>query len=85
MIEHYGIILFPSTKMAMSAERLAKKADLKVRIISTPQKLRASCGFSLKYELSQEEALLDVLRINGIEIEGYYHACQQGLKVTYDV
>jgi hypothetical protein len=42
----------------MKAEEIAKEAQLAVRIIPTPEKIHASCGFSLKYPLKEEEALM---------------------------
>lgn len=42
----YGVALVPSTRQAMEGEKLAKAAGLAVRIIPTPGKLDASCGFS---------------------------------------
>ena len=54
--ETYGIALVPSTRQAMEGEALAKAAGLAVRIIPTPGKLDASCGFSLRYELADEAA-----------------------------
>ena len=44
----YGVALVPSTRQAMEGEKLAKAAGLAVRIIPTPGKLDAACGFSLR-------------------------------------
>lgn len=48
-MQTYGVALFYSTREAMKAEEIAKEAQLAVRIIPTPEKIHASCGFSLKY------------------------------------
>ena len=68
--ETYGIALVPSTRQAMEGEALAKAAGLAVRIIPTPGKLDASCGFSLLDE-------------KGLAWAALYHACRRGLRVTY--
>lgn len=79
----YGVALVPSTKQAMEGEKLAKAAGLAVRIIPTPGKLDASCGFSLRYELADEAALTALLDEEELAWVALYHACRQGLTVTY--
>ena len=64
-------------------EALAKAAGLAVRIIPTPGKLDASCGFSLRYELADEAALTALLDEKGLAWAALYHACRRGLRVTY--
>ena len=81
--ETYGIALVPSTRQAMAGEALAKAAGLAVRIIPTPGKLDASCGFSLRYELADEAALTALLDEKGLAWAALYHACRRGLRVTY--
>ena len=48
MTERYGLILFPETREAMTAEKEGRAHGLSVRIVPTPGKLVASCGFSLR-------------------------------------
>ena len=81
--ETYGIALVPSTRQAMEGEALAKAAGLAVRIIPTPGKLDASCGFSLRYELADEAALTALLDEKWLAWAALYHACRRGLRVTY--
>lgn len=81
--EIYGVALVPSTRQAMEGEKLAQAAGLTVRIIPTPGKLDASCGFSLRYELADEAALTALLDEAGLAWVALYHACRQGLTVTY--
>lgn len=82
-MQTYGVALFYSTREAMKAEKLAKEAQLAVRIIPTPEKIHASCGFSLKYSLTDEEGLQTLLSEKEITSEGFYHAAQEGLKTEY--
>ena len=82
-MQTYGVALFYSTREAMKAEEIAKEAQLAVRIIPTPEKIHASCGFSLKYPLEEEEALTSLLFRESIASEGFYHATQEGLKTEY--
>ena len=80
----YGVALVPSTRQAMEGEKLAKAAGLAVRIIPTPGKLDASCGFSLRYELSGEEVLYHFLQDLSVRTDGWYHATRQGLSTEYE-
>lgn len=84
-MQTFGIALFYSTREAMKAEELAKEAQLAVRIIPTPEKIHASCGFSLKYPLAEEASLTLLLTEAEIVSEGFYHAAQEGLKTDYEL
>ena len=81
--ERYGVALLKNTRDAMVIEERAKKEVLAVRIIPTPSKIYASCGFSLKYELSEEVALKTLLEEEKLSCDGFYHAEKEGLSVTY--
>lgn len=83
-MEAYGIILFYSTQDAMEVEDATKERHMKIRIIPTPEKIYASCGFSLKYSLEEERALAALLHEKKIQCEGFYHAMKEGLIVTYE-
>lgn len=83
-METYGIALFYNTKDAMQAEAEAKRRQIKARIVPTPGKIYASCGFSLRYDLEEEGALTALLAQCGLACESLYHAAQDGLKVFYE-
>ena len=83
-METYGIALFYNTKDAMQAETEAKRRRIKTRIVPTPGKIYASCGFSLRYELDEEEVLTAMLAQCGLPCESLYHAVRDGLKVSYE-
>ena len=80
----YGVIVFFSTQEAMKAEMLAKGQGLKARIIPTPETLFASCGFSLKYEIEDEAALVKLFNEQQAGYDKFYHASREGLTVTYE-
>lgn len=82
-METYGVALFYSTREAMKAEKIAKEAQLAVRIIPTPETIHASCGFSLKYDLDEEAQLIALLDKAAIASEGFYQAQREGLKTAY--
>lgn len=83
MAEQYGIVLIRSTRDAMVAEDKAKAQQLNVRIIPTPGRIQATCGFSLKYELAEETQVLMLLQQMHIVYDGLYEAVQTGLTAVY--
>ncbi|WP_395754701.1 DUF3343 domain-containing protein [uncultured Megasphaera sp.] len=84
MTERYGLILFPETREAMTAEKEGKAHGLSVRIVPTPGKLVASCGFSLRYDLTGEDELYQFLQHLSVRTDGWYHASRQGLRTDYE-
>ncbi|MCH4167067.1 MAG: DUF3343 domain-containing protein [Megasphaera sp.] len=68
----------------MAAEDIAKARHMHIRIVPTPGKIYASCGFSLKYPLEEEQELTNMLLENELSWDGLYHAAQEGLAVTYE-
>ena len=82
-VQEYGIVLVPSTREAIEGERLAKKAGLSVRFFPTPGQIDASRGVSLNYELNDEAALTALFDKEAVEWAALYHACRQGLSVSY--
>lgn len=81
----YGVLVFETTHLAMLAEKQVKEQKIAARIIPTPEKIKASCGFALKYQLEDEKELLSLLTKQDIAIEGCYHAQGLGLKMNYTV
>lgn len=84
MTERYGLILFPETREAMTAEKEGRAHGLSVRIVPTPGKLVASCGFSLRYDLTGEDELYQFLQHLSVRTDGWYHARRQGLRTDYE-
>lgn len=79
-MQTYGVALFYSTREAMKAEEIAKEAQLAVRIIPTPEKIHASCGFSLKYPLAEEDMLRSLLTEAMIASEGFLSCRPRGVE-----
>lgn len=83
-MENYGIITFNSASVAMRAENYFKQITTLVRIIPTPQKLAAKCGFSLKYDLSYEKELLNLLKSNNFDYDKNYHVSKENFTFDYE-
>lgn len=67
----------------MRAETQAKAQHMQVRIIPTPGRIRANCGFSLRYELVDEQRVLMLLEQLCITCDGMYEVEQEGLQTAY--
>jgi hypothetical protein len=65
----HSVVLFYSTSGAIRAEKLAKKADLKVKLIPVPRHLSSDCGVCLRFESTQEENLRAILEASRVEFE----------------
>ena len=59
---------FDSTHDAMRAEQVGKAAGLKVRLIPTPETVRAGCGLSLRMPPETAPAVALMLEENGVKV-----------------
>ena len=65
----FSVVLFYSTSGAIRAEKLAKKAGLKVKLIPVPRHLSSDCGVCLRCESSDVENLQGILDDSRMEFE----------------
>ncbi len=66
------VVTFPSTYMALSAEKVVKTAGLEGKLIPVPRKISTSCGMALRLADRQLDQVLAVLHEAGVETEGVY-------------
>lgn len=66
------VITFPSTYMALSAEKVVESAGLEGKLIPVPRKISTSCGMALRLAEHQLDQVLALLDEAGVEIEGVY-------------
>ena len=59
MKQHYYLITFEGTHVALKAEAIFKEMDVKVKVIPLPSVIAAGCGFAIK-----------VLPMELVEVEG---------------
>jgi hypothetical protein len=64
-----SVVLFYSTSGALRAEKLAKKAGLRVKLIPVPRHLSSDCGVCLRFESSDVEDLRAILDESRVEFE----------------
>ncbi len=63
------VILVHSTSHAVAAERVLRRAGLKVRLIPTPRELSSDCGSALEILPDQREACEQALRQARVPID----------------
>lgn len=62
-----GVVLFHTTTTALRAEKIAKNAGLKVKLIPTPRELSSDCGIALLFTLGDRETVEKLLADTGVE------------------
>lgn len=62
MSHQLTLFTFPSTFYALKAEKAAKSAGLRVKLIPVPRELSSLCGLALELETGEEERALEILK-----------------------
>jgi hypothetical protein len=57
----YYIALVYSTSLAIRAEKVCKKAKIKVKLIPTPRHLSSDCGIVLRFVEEDKDAVIGAL------------------------
>jgi len=65
----YSVFLFASTSGALRAEKLAKQAGLKVKLIPVPRHLSSDCGVCLRCDSAGVEAIRSLLETSEVGFE----------------
>lgn len=68
----YGVVLVPSTSHAIRAERVCHLAGLTVKLIPTPRQLSSNCGTALRFNWTDQEAVVKVLLTNKVDYDGVH-------------
>ncbi len=66
------LVTFKSSHLAMRANKLFSTSEFKCEIIPTPREISSECGFSLMFELVQEDSLKLYFRENNLEYDKIY-------------
>jgi uncharacterized SAM-binding protein YcdF (DUF218 family) len=72
------VVVFEATSHALRAERILKKAGLKVFAIPTPRHLSANCGIAFRFSESLRFQVEKSLREAGCPFEGIYPLEERG-------
>lgn len=63
---------FDTTHMALSFEKLCRKAGFNVKIIPVPRSVSVSCGFACSYNCEDEGKIKSIAKENSIEVAEYH-------------
>ena len=66
MPEEYYIVTFPSTHLALRAERVAHKAGIPVVMIPVPRQLSADCNMGMRIRRKRGDSLKALLASEGV-------------------
>jgi len=69
---NYSVVLFPSTQVAIKAEKILKKAEIRIKLIPVPRHLSSDCGICLRFEFGAAQMVESSLASKGVRIEGIY-------------
>ncbi len=65
----FCVALFYSNSHALRAEKLAKKAGFKVKVIPTPRHLSSDCGFALRCDEDDVPAIQGIMDGDSVEYD----------------
>jgi len=65
----YHVVLVHSTSLAIRAEKVCKKGNIRVKLIPTPRHLSSDCGIVVRFELKDREAIIRLFEDSRIEYD----------------
>ena len=81
MNSSFGIIAFRSRTQVLRMEDALHRAGLSAGVVSTPREVAIGCGLSVRFELSQTQAVMSVYRrVNPSALIGFYRVDNYGTR-----
>ena len=68
----YSVVLFHSTAHAIRAEKVLKRASVRIKMIPTPRQLSSDCGMALRFERVDHAQVASTLTANRVPINGIH-------------
>ncbi|MFC6322777.1 DUF3343 domain-containing protein [Companilactobacillus baiquanensis] len=82
----FGLLTFSTTHQAISTNELLKsKQEFETSIISTPGKISAGCGMSVRFNYSDKDAILKLLADEDLQFQNIYVGTRVGVRITYEL
>jgi hypothetical protein len=66
----YGVLLFHSVQGALAAERILRGASIAHKLITVPRHLSSDCGFCLRFEWKDLDAVEALAKDNLWGVQG---------------
>ena len=77
----YYIVTFQNTHEAMKAEREALQNGIKIVIVPTPTYITKSCGISLKVDDANIQSIIDLVKLENINVKEIFVRDKESVKV----
>ena len=74
----YKIYTFSSTHSALFAEKIINDGNISAKIIPTPRKISASCGFALRISADDFKKTSELILKNKINFDNTYDMDEKG-------
>lgn len=79
MQETFGIAAFRSRQQVMRFDSALRRAGISTQIISTPREVSIGCGLSVRFDVQDARAVVDVYRrAQPGNLIGFYQVSWQG-------
>lgn len=77
--EKFFLLAADSTHLIIKSEKILKENGIECRIIPLPSEVKATCGLSIRTDIENKDIVDEILKFNGIELDGY-SVIKTGLK-----
>ncbi|WP_232044041.1 DUF3343 domain-containing protein [Fusobacterium ulcerans] len=77
--EKFFLLTADSTHLIIKSEKILKENGIECRIIPLPSEVKATCGLSIRTDIENKDIVDEILKFNGIELDGY-SVIKTGLK-----
>jgi len=72
MKDDYSVVILYSTSAAIRTESLAKRANLKIKLIPVHRHLSSDCGICLRFNNEDKPKIEKILQDGKVEYENIY-------------
>ncbi|WAW14900.1 DUF3343 domain-containing protein [Peptostreptococcus equinus] len=71
-MDNFYVVSFNSTHHAIRTEKLLEKNGITITTMPTPREIAASCGLSIKFDISQIDQINKIMKENSLERRGIF-------------
>ena len=68
----YGVVIFHTNSAVLRAEKILLREGLTIKLIPVPRHLSSDCGIALRFNLSVETNVREILEATGVAIDSIH-------------
>ena len=68
----YGVALFHTNSAVLRAEKILLREDITLKLIPVPRHLSSDCGIALRFDLSDETRVREILEAAGVPFDSIH-------------